>query len=369
MVQQDLCDKEVEDWLKTLYSSTLIEEAKGIEEEIQYETVFIEASVKTLSDLIQLADDATVKYDYTNMKYRFNINLRGLAAIHNDLKNLDAMIGMTHMKTCIVNHILYYLQDLHKPESHEVLKDSKSLLVQEDYKHMVLTGPPGVGKTEVARLLGSIFLNMGVLTNNVFKKATRSDLIGGYLGQTALKTTALVQSCIGGVLFIDEAYSLWDPSSEKKDSYAREAIDTLCEAMSYYRANLMVIFAGYPKEIDAFLEANRGMESRFLWRYNIDSYTGVELHAIFCKMVKDVGWEQSVEKKWFVVREKKFTACGRDIEKLLTFVKVEHGRRLFGKKSGRRLLTESDMDSGYEQWLVHQKSDKIVTTNHQFYFV
>jgi len=348
----DAWDKELEPWFKQLQGTLQGSSPAQVD-------VVVQARVETLADLIGLAEEATTRYDCANPQYNYNVNLRGLVAALHDLKQLNAMIGMTELKQGIVNHILYYLQGLHEtPEN-----------PSQDYKHMVLTGPPGVGKTEVAKLLGRIFLSLGVLTNNVFKKATRGDLIGGYLGQTALKTTALVESCLGGVLFVDEAYSLWDPLREKQDAYAREAIDTLCEAMSHHRGNLMVIFAGYPKEIDAFLDANRGMESRFLWRYHIDAYTGAELYTIFLKMVHEAGWQSGVHVTWFSAREKKFTACGRDMEKLLTFSKVAHGRRLFSNPghTEKRFLTEVDVEAGFQQWLANQKEE--VKPTHQFYYV
>jgi len=95
--------------------------------------------------------------------------------------------------------------------------------------HAVIYGPPGTGKTEVAKIMGKIFSNLGILKNNVFKKVTRDDLVAGYLGQTAMKTKDVIKSCIGGVLFIDEAYALGN--SEKRDSFAKESIDTICEAL------------------------------------------------------------------------------------------------------------------------------------------
>ena len=114
-------------------------------------------------------------------------------------------------------------------------------------KTVKIFGPPGTGKTEIAKIIGKIFCNMGVLSRNIFKKATRSDLIAGYLGQTAMKTRDIMQDCIGGVLFIDEAYALGNP--EKRDSFAKECIDTLCEGLSDNKENLMVIIAGYEEDL------------------------------------------------------------------------------------------------------------------------
>ena len=109
--------------------------------------------------------------------------------------------------------------------------------------HCVIEGPPGVGKTEVAKILGQIYRKMGILTSDKFKSVKRSHLIGGYLGQTAIKTQKVLDECNGGVLFIDEAYSLGN--SEGKDSYSKECIDTLTAHLSENKQNFICIIAGY----------------------------------------------------------------------------------------------------------------------------
>ena len=383
-------DKEIEEFYSTAFQAKKEEEKKEEDEEkkekIILEHVHIDVKIDSLEDLIQLANDAVAKYDYTNPKKRFNIDFPRLCAIKQDMQDMCGMIGMHKLKKSIVDHILYYLQDLHKSSPEKYIQNTENNTTVpvtntdeiQDYKHMVLTGPPGVGKTEVAKIVARLFLNMGLLKNNVFKKATRTDLIGGFLGQTAIKTNALVQSCLGGVLFIDEAYSLWDPSREKQDSYAREAVDTLCEAMSDHRNDLMVIFAGYEKEINAFLEANKGMESRFLWRYTVEPYTASELLDIFKKKVLQSGWSlledidsSTLWKKWFETRHKRFTACGRDIEKLLTFAKIAHARRVFGlPRTACKVLSVADLDAGYVQLLANRKEEDVDGFKaHQFYFV
>ena len=120
--------------------------------------------------------------------------------------------------------------------------------------HTVIYGPPGTGKTEVAKIIGRLFSKLGVLKKNVFKKVTRADLIAGYLGQTAIKTKEVVNSAIGGVLFIDEAYALGN--KEKRDIFAKECIDTFAHYDN--KDKLMVIIAGYEDELNkCFFEYNR----------------------------------------------------------------------------------------------------------------
>jgi SpoVK/Ycf46/Vps4 family AAA+-type ATPase len=360
----DICDNDASAWTLGEIKTTEIKTTEIKTTEIpkpEKKRIHIDTNINTLRDLIDLIEIQKPQYNPCN---EYNIGISKLFAIEQELRDLDAMIGMKQVKTGIVDHILYFLQDLHKDSSGQ----------STDYKHMVLAGPPGVGKTEVAKIIARLFLNMGVLANNVFKKATRGDLIGGFLGQTAIKTAAVIQSCLGGVLFIDEAYSLWDPSKEKQDAYAREAVDTLCEAMSFHRADLMVIIAGYKAEIDGFLEVNRGLESRFLWRYNIETYSAGELKDIFTKKVRDEGWEcDDPEKRllaWFEKNKADFESSGRDIEKLFTFSKTAHGRRIFGKEGEQaKKLSEEDIRVGHVNFVANTKKKKADPTTHQFYYV
>lgn len=350
------------------------------QEVIEKRLVQVEARIDTLADLIALAEQAKDKWDYGNPELEFSVDFAKLTTILPEMKELEAMVGLVEFKKTIVSQIVYYLQGMDQ--------DAKGQVV--DYKHMVLSGPPGVGKTEVAMIVARLFLSLGVLKNNVFKKTTRSDLVAGFLGQTALKTAAVIQGCLGGVLFIDEAYSLGDTGSSKQDTYSREAIDTLCEAMSFHKAELMVIIAGYQQEIDAFLDANQGLESRFLWRHVLEPYSATELAAIFDKKVAEAGWTRSVEPgwmAWFRANKDAFTGAGRDMEKLLSFMKMSHARRVFCKRSdgrskkrskeGReegsddesRNLSKEDREEGWKLFQ-EQRSKKAKTKmDHQFYFV
>jgi SpoVK/Ycf46/Vps4 family AAA+-type ATPase len=152
------------------------------------------------------------------------------------------------------------LQNLHK-----IVKEDKQI-ISNDYMHTVIYGPPGTGKTEVAKIIGKIYSNMGILGKNIFKKVTRSDLVAGFLGQTAIKTKDVIKESLGGVLFIDEAYSLGN--NEKKDSFSKECIDTLCEALSDHKDNLMVIIAGYENELNEALKDNIINNSLFSLFFN-----------------------------------------------------------------------------------------------------
>ena len=222
-----------------------------------------------------------------------------------------------------------------------------------DFMHTVLYGPPGTGKTEVAKILGNIFSHLGILKSNTFKKVTRSDLIAGYLGQTAIKTRDVINSAIGGVLFIDEAYALGN--TEKRDSFSKECIDTLCEALSDHKHELMVIIAGYEKELtDCFFSYNEGLNSRFTWRYKIDNYTAVDLRKIFEKIVRDHRWDWSpvatdaIKDAWFKTHYDYFKYFGRDIEVFFTKTKIAHSRRIFCRPDAeKRILSMKDLECGF----------------------
>jgi SpoVK/Ycf46/Vps4 family AAA+-type ATPase len=273
--------------------------------------------------------------------------MKALHAIKEPLIELNNMIGLTSLKINIVDQILYFAQDLHKGSSI-------------DFMHTVIYGPPGTGKTEAAKIMGKIYSKLGVLKKGIFKKVTRSDLIAGYLGQTALKTQDVIKEALGGVLFIDEAYALG--SSEKRDSFAKECIDTLCEALSDNKDNLMVIVAGYEKELkDCFFSFNQGLDSRFTWRFKTDDYSAEDLYNIFIKKVKDIGWdldttEIKINVDWFKKNKDYFKFYGRDIETLLAKCKIAHSKRVFClPETEKRKLNLKDLEKGFEIYLKNEE--------------
>jgi SpoVK/Ycf46/Vps4 family AAA+-type ATPase len=281
--------------------------------------------------------------------------MKALHKIKEPLTDLNNMVGMKSLKENIVDQILYYIQDINKSG---------------DFMHTVIYGPPGTGKTEIAKIIGAIFSKLGILKKGNFKKVTRSDLVAGYLGQTAMKTRDVINECLGGVLFIDEAYALGN--NDKKDSFSKECIDTLCEALSDHKDNLMVIVAGYEKELnETFFKVNSGMNSRFIWKFTVDSYSPRELMLIFEKHVKDCDWSfaddylelhDSTAKnimtntQWFIKHKDHFKHFGRDMELLFSYVKIAHAKRIYGKNTNlRKKISKLDLEKGYETFLENKK--------------
>ena len=345
----------------------------------------INVNVESISDLISITD----KYKFDN-KFYYNINLKALHNIKDDLILLNNMIGLHSFKTSILDQLLYFLQNFHKgPKRNDntqyqipvqqqqqyipaqaqaqpqpsyisylyppVPQPSLDVLTtsdEGDFKHTVIYGPPGTGKTEVAKILGKIYSKIGILKNNIFKKVTKNDLVGQYLGQTAIKTKSVINQCLGGVLFIDEAYSLG--SKDSIDIFSKECIDTLCEALSSHKNDLMVIIAGYEKELDEnFFSVNQGLNSRFIWRYNIEKYSTKELMEIFIKKVNEATWsfKNPCDEKWFESKKFYFTNYGRDMENLFLSIKIVHSRRIFGKPfEEKKMITQEDMDKGFKKF-------------------
>ena len=308
------------------------------------EHVDISCEIACITDLLNLVKQHPV---VENVEY--NINMRALHRISEPLQKLNEMVGMDTLKENVVDQVIYFLQDLHLNERDNDKSKKTTSGAFNDYMHTVIYGPPGTGKTEVAKLIGAIFSRMGVLRKSKFKKVTRSDLIAGYLGQTAIKTADVIKDCLGGVLFIDEAYALGNP--EKRDSFSKECIDTLCEALSDHKSDLMVIIAGYEKDLnDCFFSFNPGLNSRFTWRFKIDDYTPAQLAKIYEKKVHDCGWHlrEPVRLPWFEENKCYYKCFGRDMETLLSRVKIVHGRRVFCNPREKRQLTHSDLEKGME---------------------
>ena len=186
------------------------------------------------------------------------------------MEQLDSLVGLETVKKEVKN--LINLVKVRK------LRKENDLPVPPMSFHMVFLGNPGTGKTTVARLISGLYVAIGVLSKGQLVEVDRSGLVAGYVGQTALKTQEVIQSALGGVLFIDEAYSL---SSGGENDFGRESIETLLKAMEDHRDDLVVIVAGYTGPMEKFIHSNPGLESRFNRYFFFPDYDGNQLTEIF----------------------------------------------------------------------------------------
>lgn len=198
------------------------------------------------------------------------------------MEELESYIGLEKVKQKMRDLQISVKMKKRRQELGQDVDDSGFL-------HMIFTGNPGTGKTEVAKIVARVLCEMGVLSNTQPLVVERGDLVAEYIGQTEKKTNAVINKALGGVLFIDEAYTLSKSGGNDKD-FGQEAIDALLTAMVKYRDKLVVIAAGYTEDMERFLESNKGLKSRFGEIVEFEDYTADELYAIFSRLVKNKGF-------------------------------------------------------------------------------
>lgn len=318
--------------------SSITEKKSRIKSRIKLED---SPEVHNLKDLIKLGK---------SFKFYKNLDIVALWRLQPWLEELDKMVGMDSLKETVFFQVIYYLQGMHTKNKNE------------EYLHTVIYGPPGSGKTTVAKIIGKIYQSLNVLSpNGTFRVAYRDDFIAGYLGQTATKTKKLLQSCIGGVLFIDEVYAL-APRSNDRDSFSKEAIDTLNAFLSDHKNDFCCIVAGYHDDVEnCFFAMNQGLKRRFPWTHKIEEYKSKELYNIFIKMIHDMNWKTDFEPSFMVdIFEKKkdlFKYAGGSLETMLSKAKMLHAVRVFTiSKEHKFILTKEDINKAIEYI---EKNEKI----------
>ncbi len=349
----------------------------------------ITMELNTLDDLIKLAK----KY-VPGKEYPFN--LKKLNNLLPSLIKLKNVIGMQSVKDSIVGQVVFFLNEFN-PENMDMM-------------HTIIQGPPGVGKTMLGRIIGELYYYLGVIKPKkpkvqvrkkhmtkedlddeleeymniirgynrrprggsedwggeekeekepfVFKIVKRSDLIAAYVGQTAIKTQKVLDEVEGGVLFIDEAYSLGD--SENRDFFAKECIDTINQNLSEKKDNLLCIIAGYKNSLDeCFFSFNEGLRRRFPFVYTIEKYNGDELCQIFKKLVVDIGWDsKEINEKFFNDNYDYFQNMGGDMETLFFMTKIEHGKRVLFKPDEKKKIIMVDIENAFKIFKLNKQLKK-----------
>ena len=239
---------------------------------------------------------------------------------------LNSLIGLENVKKEIEDLVIF----------NKVQKNREKIGLKKTNRtmHMAFLGNPGTGKTTVARIVGNMYRSLGILSKGHFIEATRTDLIAEYQGQTALKVKRLIQKAKGGVLFIDEAYSITE--NEKSDSYGRECLTELTKALEDYRDDLVVIVAGYDDLMKKFFESNPGLKSRFNYFITFEDYTVDQMFGIFlsyCKKEDYILQESATEKlKKYLEQQsdisKNKNANGRFVRNVFDKIIMNQAKRL-----------------------------------------
>lgn len=340
--------------------------------EKEYEEIIITEEIKNITDLILLSKKYTI-----NENKEYSVDLKKLIKIIPYLEELNNMIGMEDIKKSLADQLMYFLQGF-------------------EYKHAlhtIIEGPPGVGKTCLGKILGNIYLNLECIKNDEpealeesddgpmnmsklfnsilmkedkikkenkklkFKIAKRSDLVGQYVGHTAIKTQKIINESFGGVLFIDEAYSLGGD-----DTFSKECINTINQNLSEHCDKFICIIAGYADSLENnFFSFNSGLHRRFPFRYKIEKYSGVELATILKTKIKnekytiDSMYESKIE-KYIELNKDHFPNFGGDIETYFFHLKMMHAKRVFGKSIKlRNIFIKEDFENALDKIKVNQK--------------
>jgi len=243
------------------------------------------------------------------------------------LDELNSLIGLETVKAKVNDLIVY--QKVQKLRRENGLYSAKNTL------HLAFTGNPGTGKTTVARIVGRIYKQIGLLSKGHFIEVSRTDLIAGYQGQTALKVKKVIERAKGGVLFIDEAYSITE--NDHSDSYGRECLTELTKALEDYREDLVVIVAGYTEPMEKFFESNPGLKSRFNTFIKFPDYSADEMENILMSICDNNNYildedAKKVIHNFFeecITKKDENFANGRLARNLYDDLVMNHAKRVF----------------------------------------
>ncbi len=263
--------------------------------------------------------------------------------LYTHLNTLESLVGMQRLKESIVSQIQFIMTNDGKTDDH--------------YLNTCLLGPPGCGKTTVAEILFKIWSSLELFDEGTqFTIIRRSDLVGSYMGHTATKTMKLLTKLSGGVIFIDETYTL---VSGDKDEYGKEALDQINSFLSEEKGKTVMIFAGYENEInDRIFDSNAGLRRRFGWTFTIEQYTADQLFEIFVRQLNKYNWkcDKSV-RSLFHERYDQFQNAGGDTENIAFKAKLEFSKINWMKRNQPRLLTSEHVKPAMDDVLHSERDD------------
>jgi len=343
------------------YKKEEVKEVKDIVNDnikiVHLKNIIEKDNIENINDLIKMANYYEEKYPNVYTKYHqnknlyqynddyFTINLEKVYKIKSPLIKLKKMVGLNDIKNDIIDLILHYLI---------TFQTTNTML------HMTLEGPPGCGKTKLAKIISQLLNKMEILSSDKIVYAKSTDLIAEYVGQTGIKTQKVINSALGGVLFIDEAYAIGS-SKGREHNFGAECINVLNQNLSDNKNKFICIIAGYPDELEEmFFSVNPGLKRRFPFKFTIEGYTFQELMKIFIQKVYKLGlkidYDIDVE-TFFKENYKEFKFFGGDIDTFLENIKYANSRRNICNLN-TKIITMEDFNNGLQKLKNSRKINK-----------
>ncbi len=294
-------------------------------------------------DMKRLSAGGALELAENEVEEKVNVEESPKISLEEALNNLNELVGLDRVKKTI-NDWVKQIQAFQ-------MRKERNLRVPDMSYHLVFSGNPGTGKTTVARIVAQIYHALGILSKGHLVEVERSDLVAGYIGQTAIKTQKVIDAAMGGVLFIDEAYTL---SSRSESDFGSEAIATLLKAMEDKRTSFVVVVAGYDDKMDDFISSNPGLNSRFKTKLNFDDYSGLELYKIFLGLCRKNDYKLSDKAKvamsdylneLFDLRDDNF-GNARDVRNLFEQIVTAQSTRVYANQfaTDDELMTITEED-------------------------